>query len=83
MPRFVPGRPVVTEEPVVEVEDLPVGRHRFRLVVVNDQGVRSRPAEVVVEVVPGIPTPVDDPIVVDRPGPFDPPFDDLFDPFDD
>ena len=51
MPRFVPGRAVVTDDPVVEVEGpLPPGRHRFQLVVVDELGNESEPAVVVVMV---------------------------------
>ncbi|MBI4874123.1 MAG: hypothetical protein HY822_05770 [Acidobacteria bacterium] len=48
MPAFVPGTPVETTEPTVEVtvdpqRPLPIGRHRFQLVVVDDSGNRSAP----------------------------------------
>ena len=47
--RFTPNQPIVTDEPRVAVDPgLPVGIHRFQLVVVNDRGQRSEPAEVVV-----------------------------------
>jgi hypothetical protein len=55
MSEFVIGEPVVTEEPGVEVtidprKALPAGRHTFTLVVVDDSGNESKPAEVVVVV---------------------------------
>jgi hypothetical protein len=55
MAQFVIGEPVTTEEPGVEVtldatSSLPVGRHVFQLVVVDDSGNESKPAEVVVVV---------------------------------
>ena len=55
MATFKPGVPVVTAEPTIEVTvtpdaPLPVGRHRFQLVVVDDSGNESAPsvAEVIV-----------------------------------
>jgi hypothetical protein len=50
--RFTPNHPVETREAKVVVDaGLPVGIHRFQLVVVNVRGQRSKPAQVVVEVV--------------------------------
>ena len=51
MPQFQVGRPVETTDPSVEVSfdartPLPPGKHRFRLVVVDDAGLSSDPAEV-------------------------------------
>jgi hypothetical protein len=41
---FVPGRPITTDQPFIEVDaGLPVGTHRFQLVVVDAQGNQSRP----------------------------------------
>jgi hypothetical protein len=52
MPRFLPGQPIATEQPDIVVDPgLPVGRHRFQLVVVDDQGNRSAPDERIVQVV--------------------------------
>ena len=51
MPVFVPNQPVTTREPMVVVERLPAGRHRFRLIVEDDEGNRSAPDEVIVTVV--------------------------------
>lgn len=53
MAEFVVNRDVETEAPTVEVtinEESPLrlGRHRFRLIVVDDSGNRSAPDEVVV-----------------------------------
>ncbi len=43
--------PVTTTEPVATVDaGLPIGRHRFRLVVVDTAGLRSAPHEAVVAV---------------------------------
>jgi hypothetical protein len=55
MAQFVFGSPITTEEAGVEVTldektALPVGRHIFQLVVVDDSGNESKPAEVVVVV---------------------------------
>jgi hypothetical protein len=49
MPEFRTGQPVQTETPDVEVTvtpsaPLPVGRHRFQLVVEDDSGNSSQPA---------------------------------------
>jgi hypothetical protein len=56
MPNFVVGTPQETQQPSVEVTvnpqtPLPVGRHRFQLVVVDDAGNASRPdiVEVIVK----------------------------------
>jgi len=48
MPKFVIGTPIETREPTVEVTVdtqtlLPVGRHRFQLVVADDSGNQSLP----------------------------------------
>ena len=55
MAEFRPGQPIETDVPTVEVTvtpgaPLPVGRHRFQLVVVDDSGNQSEPsvAEVIV-----------------------------------
>ena len=51
MPVFKPGTTVDTREPVVVVEaGLEPGIYRFRLVVVNERGVASLPAELTVTV---------------------------------
>lgn len=48
---FQPNRPVTTSEPRVVVDaGLPPGRHRFRLVVVDDSGLSSAPDEAVVTI---------------------------------
>lgn len=54
MPTFIPGQPIVTRDPTVQVEVTPQsplkpGRHRFQLVVTDDSGNVSEPA--VVEVI--------------------------------
>lgn len=51
MPKFTPKIPVVTATPVVEVEGLPAGQHRFQLVVEDESGNRSQPSFGVVTVV--------------------------------
>jgi hypothetical protein len=53
MAKFEVGTPVETETPTVEVtldpeNALPVGKHVFQLVVVDDSGNQSQPADVVV-----------------------------------
>jgi hypothetical protein len=62
MARFVAGTPQITREPTITVDaGLPLGRHRFRLEVVDGAGLRSRPDDIIVEVQriivgPNIPT---------------------------
>jgi hypothetical protein len=52
MPTFAVNTPITTREPTVTVDaGLPVGRHRFRLEVIDTAGLRStRPDEAVVEI---------------------------------
>ncbi|MDH5666843.1 MAG: hypothetical protein OEY86_02380 [Nitrospira sp.] len=64
MAKFVPGRPITTEQPFIDVDaGLSVGTHRFQLVVVDTQGNRSAPDIQVVTVVRRIIPPPTDPIV--------------------
>lgn len=49
--KFTPNMPVKTREPMIVVDaGLPVGSHRFRLVVINDRGRESKPVEIVVRI---------------------------------
>lgn len=51
MVAFVAGQPVTTDTPGMLVDaGLPVGRHRFQLVVTDSGGMRSRADEIVVQV---------------------------------
>lgn len=50
MPRFEPNKPIETEEPAIQVDNLPLGRHLFRLVVADQDGNKSEPAELVISV---------------------------------
>ena len=51
MPKFTPDKPVVTRKPAVEVDPgLAPGRHRFHLILEDEAGNRSRPAEIVITV---------------------------------
>ena len=51
MARFVLNQTIETAEPTIAVDPgLPLGRHRFQLVVIDDAGHRSRPVEAIVEV---------------------------------
>jgi hypothetical protein len=81
--RFVPGRPITTEQPFIDVDaGLSIGTHRFQLVVVDEQGNRSLPDIRTVTVVRApIPTPIEplgpirpsDPVAPVRPiDPIDP-----------
>jgi hypothetical protein len=84
MARFAVRTPITTREPTIVVDaGLPIGRHRFRLEVIDAAGRRSAPDDAVVDVEriiidPGrIPTP--GPIVptpgpiIPTPGPIRPP----------
>lgn len=52
MPFFEVGKEFTTREPRIIVDaGLPPGRYRFRLVVVNGAGQRSRPTDLVVTIV--------------------------------
>ena len=74
MARFVVGTPQITREPTITVDaGLPVGRHRFRLEVVDATGLRSAPDQAIVEVQrtivdPGSINPTPGP-VIPTPGP--------------
>ena len=51
MPVLAPGQPITTGEPRLLVENqLAPGRYRFRLTVVDDGGLESDPAELIVTV---------------------------------
>ena len=55
MATFEPGAPVQTDSPEIEVtvsprRPLPIGRHVFSLVAVDNSGNRSKPARLTVEV---------------------------------
>ena len=44
MATFIPGRPITTDQPFIDVDaGLPIGTHRFQLIVVDAQGNRSAP----------------------------------------
>ena len=61
MARFVRSRRVETRAPIVTVDaGLPLGKHRFQLIVIDDAGNRSRPAEieVIIERVRSKPSPM-------------------------
>ncbi|MGB8167343.1 MAG: hypothetical protein WCF18_07605 [Chthoniobacteraceae bacterium] len=57
--KFEPNRPIETSQAAAQVDaGLPVGRHRFQLIVVNSRGQSSKPSEAVVIVLdPGQPPP--------------------------
>jgi hypothetical protein len=58
MTQFVIGQPQTTEVPRIVVDaGLKPGLHRFRLVVVDNDGLASKPDEVVVQVAQAL-TPV-------------------------
>jgi hypothetical protein len=76
MVRFALNQTIETAEPTIAVDPgLPPGRHRFQLVVIDETGHRSQPAEAIVEVqreiVPPPPVIRTDP----RAGPVRPPLD--------
>lgn len=44
MATFIPGQPIITDQPFIDVDaGLSAGTHRFQLVVVDAQGNRSAP----------------------------------------
>ena len=46
-----PNKPFESSKPTIVIDaGLPVGDHRFQLVVVNDRGQRSQPVEVIVTI---------------------------------
>jgi hypothetical protein len=64
MVSFVAGKPFSTDTPGVVVDaGLPAGRHRFRLVVQDNGGISSQPAEIVVQVQRLIVPPVTGPVI--------------------
>lgn len=50
MPQFAPGQTIRTRGPSIRVDRLPIGTHRFRLVVTGRGRRTSLPAELVVKV---------------------------------
>ena len=53
MPTFKAGQTIETRAPTIVIDPgLPPGRHRFRLAVFDAAGNRSKPATVVVEILP-------------------------------
>ncbi len=49
--KLEPNKPVETREPAIDVDaGLTAGQHRLQLVVVNDRGVESAPAVLVVTI---------------------------------
>jgi hypothetical protein len=54
--RLTPGSPYESTEATLVVDaGLAVGKHRIQLVVENGHGERSKPVQVVIEVVPSSP----------------------------
>ena len=79
MPTLTPGKPFTVAEPQLLVENrLAAGRHRFQLVVIDEAGLESEPAELLVTVreanrEPVRPTRPDiNPEILDRLRPFRP-----------
>ena len=65
---LTPGRPFRSREPRLTVEnDLPPGRHRFQLTVIDDDDLESQPAELVVVVLDRRTTPQPSPPIVRDP----------------
>ena len=63
MPVLTPGKPMTLREPQLLVENkLRPGRYRFRLVVVDDGGLESDPAEMIVSV-EDVVRPIEPPII--------------------
>jgi hypothetical protein len=71
MARFVAGTPITSREPTMVVDaGLPVGRHRFRLEVVDSTGRRSVADDAIVEVQRVVVGPVGP--IIPTPGPVNP-----------
>lgn len=47
---LAPKKPFESQEPVLTIDELPVGAHVLRLVVVDDEGNSSDPFDVTIEV---------------------------------
>lgn len=68
--QFAPNQPFDSPQAAVVVDaGLPVGVHRFQLVVVGRSGRRSSPVEVIVSVVRRLPIPGPSPFPPPGPGP--------------
>ena len=67
MVAFVAGKPITTDVAGIEVDGLPAGSHRFQLVVEDNNGVRSKPDQIVVLMRGRVLPPVDPPIIVRPP----------------
>jgi hypothetical protein len=50
---LTPRKPFESKEPAITVDELPVGAHVIRLVVVDDEGNESDPVDVTVTVTEG------------------------------
>lgn len=78
MATFIPGRPITTDQPFIDVDaGLPIGTHRFQLIVVDAQGNRSAPdIQTVtitrVPITPPVVGPIGPVIPIDPVGPIDP-----------
>ena len=73
---LAPKKPFESREPVLTIDELPVGAHVLRLVVVDDEGNSSDPFDVTIEVTQrGVIVPPIDPrqprVLDPRPGPED------------
>jgi len=64
MARFDINTPITTREPTVPVDgELPIGRHLFRLEVIDREGRRSTPNDAIVDVQRIVVSPVVTPVV--------------------
>jgi len=75
MARFEIDRPITTAEPTITVDaGLPVGRHRFRLVVIGARRQLSPPDDAIVEIQRILidPRPPTGPVIDPRPPVIDP-----------
>ena len=69
MARFLVNTPITTREPTVTVDaGLEIGRHRFRLAVIDREGRTSPPHEAIVEVQRLVIDPAGRPCRSTRPG---------------
>lgn len=67
MPVFKKNEPIETNSPTIRVEntDLPVGRHAFQLVVEDEAGNRSEPAQTTIMVHQRSQPPIDRPTILE------------------
>lgn len=65
---FEPNQPITTDEPLVVVDaGLRPGRYRFRLMVINSDGIESLPSEQIITILEPQNPPPRQPLVIRSP----------------